>query len=109
MGFEGGVTLFKLSRLAMGSPTQIGVVGILQVAARRFLITSRRKETRSQFVGKRLVVHKSVRLGQADSLFVKRFCIERTSFDPGDLRPHQGRTAFEILRAMCRPNLELSL
>src|SRR6516162_4158202 len=109
MGLEVGVALFELSRLTMCSPTQIGVMGILQVAARCFLRTARRKETRRQFVGKRLVVHKAVCLGRADRLIVMSHGIERAAFDPGDLRAHEGRAVPEILRASTCPHLELSL
>jgi choline dehydrogenase-like flavoprotein len=74
-------------------------MGILRVHARYFLKTSRRVETRRQFIGKRLVVHKAVCMGRADRLLVQRFGIEGAAFDPGDLRPHQGGPVLKILWA----------
>src|SRR5258707_521357 len=71
--------------------------------------TTRRVESRGQFVGERLIMGKAVGLGRADGLFVEAPGIEFTTFDPGDLGADQRGAIFEILRAIFRPYFQLSV
>src|SRR5882762_2415706 len=71
--------------------------------------TTRRVESRGQFVGERLIMGKAVGLGRADGLFVEAPGIEFTTFDPGDLGADQRRAIFEILRTIFRPYFQLSV
>jgi len=76
---------------------------------RDLLETTCRVEARGEFVGERLIVDKAVCACRADGLFVKVHGIERAAFDPGDLRPDQCGAVRKILRAIRRPDLELSV
>ena len=76
---------------------------------RDLLETTCRVEACSDFIGERLVVDKAVCVCRADGLFVKMLGIELTALDAGDLRAHQRGAVFEILRAIRRPDLELSV
>src|SRR5712675_1898969 len=75
--------LFELPHLAIGSPAQIAVAGVLQIHTGDLLEPTRRIKARSQLVGERLVVDKAVCACRADGLFVKVHGIERAAFDPG--------------------------
>src|SRR5580692_11509791 len=101
--------LFELPHLSISSPTEIAVARVPQIDMRKLFEATRRVEARGQFVGERLVVDKAVGAGRADGLFVKVHGIECAAFDPGDLRPDQCGAVLEILRAICRPDLELSV
>ena len=76
---------------------------------RDLLEAARRVEARGQFVGERLVVDKAVGAGRADGLFVEAHRLKIAAFDAGDLRAHQGGAVLEILRAVRRPDFELTV
>ena len=93
----------------VGSPTQVAVPGVPQIRVRDLLETTCRVEARREFVGERLIVDKAVCVRRADGLFVEVHGIEVAAFDACDLRTHQCRAIFEILRAILRPYFELSV
>src|ERR1700736_2142595 len=99
--------LFELPHLAIGSPAEIAVAGILQIHAGNLLEAARRIEAGSEFIGERLVVNKAVCAGRADGLFVEAFGIEVPACDPRNLGADQRRAVLEIVRAIRRPELEL--
>src|ERR1700704_4508095 len=76
---------------------------------RDLLNTTCRVEAAGELVGERLVVDKAVGACRADGLFVKVHGVERAALNPGDLRPDQCGAVLEILRAICRPDLQLSV
>jgi hypothetical protein len=99
--------LFQLPHLAIGSPTQISVAGVLQIHTGNLLEAMRRVEPRSDFIGERLIVNNAVGAGRADGLFVEALGIELPAFEARDLGGDQRRTVREILGAVLRPHLEL--
>src|SRR5258708_24788884 len=99
--------LFELPHLAIGSPTQIVVAGILQIHAGNLLEAAGRVEAGSEFIGKRLIVNKTAGAGRADGLFVETLCIELPAFEASDLGGDQRRTVLEIIAAVLPPHLEL--
>src|SRR5712664_1818806 len=101
--------LFELPHLAIGSPTQIAVAGVLKIHTGDLLEATRRIEAGSKFIGERLVVNKAVCAGRPDGLFVEALGIELPALDPRDLGADQCGAVLEILRAICRPDLELSV
>ena len=76
---------------------------------RDLLEATRRVEARGQFVGERLIVDKAVCVCRADGLFVQMLGVELAAFDARDLRADQRGAVFEILRAVLRPDFELSV
>ena len=76
---------------------------------RDLLEAARRVEARGELVGERLVVDEAVGVGRADGLFVKMLGVELAAFDPRDLRADQRGAVLEVLRAILRPDLELSV
>src|ERR1700726_5134377 len=101
--------LLELPYLAIGSPTQIAVAGVLQIHAGNLLEAACRVEAGSEFIGERLIVKKAVRAGRADGLFVEALGIEFPAFDPRYLGADQRGAVFEIVRAIRRPDFELSV
>ena len=99
--------LFELPHLAIGSPAQIAVAGVLQIHAGNLLEATRRVEAGSEFIGERLIVNKAVGAGRADGLFVEALGIELPAFDPRNLGADQRGAVLEIVRAIRRPELEL--
>ena len=97
----------ELPHLAIGSPTQIAVAGVLQIHTGNLLEATRRVEAGGELVGERLVVNKAVGAGRADGLFVEALGIELTAFDPRDLGADQRGAVLEIVRAIRRPDLQL--
>jgi hypothetical protein len=83
--------------------------GVSQVRMGDRFKTTRRVESRGQFVGERLIMGKAVGLSRADGLFVEALGIEFAAFDPGDLGADQRGAIFEILRAIFRPYFQLSV
>src|ERR1700716_2394524 len=81
--------LFELPHLAIGSPTQIAVAGVLQIHAGNLLEAMRRVEAGSQFIGERLIVNKAVCVSRADGLFVEAHRFNIAAVDPRDLGPDQ--------------------
>ena len=74
---------------------------------RNFIEATRRIEARSELVGERLILDEAVGAGRPDGLLVEILGIQRTAFDPGDLRSDQCCAVLEVLRAIRRPDLEL--
>src|SRR6202043_4111717 len=99
----------KLPHLAIGSPAEIAVAGILQIHAGNLLEATRRIEAGSEFIGERLVVNKAVCAGRADGLFVEAFGVEVPAFDPRDLGADERGAVLEILGTVLRPDFELSV
>src|SRR3984957_13076441 len=99
--------LFELPHLAIGSPTQIVVTGVLQIHAGNLLETAGCVKAGSELIGERLILNKTVGAGRADGLFVETLCIELLAFETSDLGGDQRRTVREIIGAVRRPHLEL--
>ena len=76
---------------------------------RDLLETTCRVEARGEFVGERLIVDKAVCVCRADGLFVKVLGVGCAAFYACDLRAHQRRAVFEILRAILCPYFELPM
>src|SRR3984893_11036175 len=76
---------------------------------RKLFKSTGRVKARGHFVGESLIMNKAICASRADGVFVKVHGIERAAFDPGDLRPDQRGAILEVLRANCRPDLELSV
>src|SRR6516162_10196859 len=70
---------------------------------------TRRVKARGKLVGERLIVDKAIRMCRVDRLLVKKLRIELAAFDAGNLGARQGRSVFEIVRAILRPYFELSV
>ena len=68
--------LFELPHLAISSPTQIAVTGVLQIHAGDLLEATGCVEAGSEFIGERFIVNKAVGAGRADGLFVEALGIE---------------------------------
>src|SRR6202040_2454060 len=98
--------LFELPHLAIGSPKQTAVAGVLQIHTGNFLEATRRIEAGGEFIGERLVVNKTVGAGRADGLFVEALGIELPAFDPREFGADQRGSVLEIIRAIGRPELE---
>src|SRR5712671_5778574 len=101
--------LFELPHLAIGSPTQIAVAGVLQIHTGNLLEATRRIESGSEFIGERLIVDKAVGAGRADGPFVEVHRLNVAAVDARNLGVDQRGSGFEILRAILRPYFELPL
>src|SRR5260221_14374444 len=77
--------LFELPHLAIGSPTQIAVAGVLQIHAGNLLEAPRRVEAGSEFIGERLIVNKAVVAGRGDGLVVEALGIKLPGFEASHL------------------------
>src|SRR6267142_1555558 len=100
--------LFELPHLAIGSPTQIAVAGVLQIHAGNLIEAARRIEAGSEVIGERLLVHKAVVAGRADGLFVEALGIELPAFEASNLGADQRGAVLEIVQAILCPDFELS-
>jgi hypothetical protein len=60
-------------------------------------------------MGQALVLHETLVAGRSNGLLVQTHCIGGSPFDSGDFRPDEGGSVLEILRAILRPDLELSV
>src|ERR1700738_4661856 len=89
-----------LTNLAIGTPTEVAVPGILQICMRDLLETTCRIEVRGEFVGDCLIVDKAVFVRRPDGLFVKVLGLELAPLDACYLRAYQRGAFFEILRAV---------
>src|SRR6202007_2487807 len=98
---------FKLSHLAIGSPAEIAVAGILQIHTGNLLEAARSIEAGSELVGERLVVNKAVGAGRTDGLFVEAHRVDVSSLEAPDLGADERSTVLEIVRAIRCPELEL--
>ena len=97
----------KLPHLAIGSPAEIAVAGILQIHAGNLLKAARSIEAGSELVGERLVVNKAVGAGRANGLFVEAHRVDVSPLEASKLGADQRGAVLEIVRAICRPELEL--
>src|SRR6516225_4298428 len=68
---------------------------------------ARSVEAPGQLVGESLAVDEPIVAGCTDGLLVETLCVELATLNARDLRSHEGRTVFEILWTVPRPNLEL--
>src|SRR5262245_20128889 len=101
--------LIQLPHLAVGSPTQIAGPGLPQIGVCDSREAASRVEASRKLVGDRLVVDKAVGTRGRDGALVEVHGIERPSFDTGNLSADQRSTVLEVLRAVRRPALKLSL
>src|SRR5215831_41972 len=106
---ELGIRLIQLPHLAVSSPTNVVVPSVSQVGVGDLLETTRQVEPGRKFIGKRFILDKPVGVRGADGLFVKMLSIELAALDASDLGAHQGGAVLEILRAILRPDFELSM
>jgi len=98
-----------LPDLAVGTPAEVAVPGVVQIHVRDLLETTCRVEAGGEFVGERLIVDKAVCVRRVDGLFVKMLGLDFAAFDTCDLGADQRGAIFEILRAVLRPYFELSV
>src|SRR5258708_9328539 len=96
--------LFELPNLAIGSPTQIAVAGVLQIHTGNLLKATRRVEAGSEFIGERLIVNKAIGAGRADGLFVKALGIQFALFQTRELGANQCRPVCERYRTVLFPD-----
>src|SRR5712671_3595440 len=99
--------LFELPNLAIGSPTQIAVAGVLQIHTGNLLKATRRVEAGSEFIGERLIVNKAVGAGRADGLFEEAHRVNIAAVDASYLGADQRGAVLEIVRAIFGPEPEL--
>src|SRR5260370_7704878 len=76
---------------------------------RDLLEPMRSVEARGEFVGESLVVNKAVCACRADGLLVKMLGVKYAALDTGDLCADKRSAAFEILRPLYCPALDLPL
>src|ERR1019366_6102804 len=95
--------------LAVGSPAEVAIPGLLQVRVRDLLKTTCRVEAAGEFVGERLIVDKVTCAGRADGLLVGAHRVEVAAFNSSELRADQRGAVVEIFRAVRRPGPELLL
>ncbi len=93
--------------LAVGTPAQVAVPGVVQIHVRTFLKTTCRVEAAGEFVGERLVVDKVICAGRADRLLVEAHRVEVAAFNSRDLGGDKCRSVGEVLGAVLRPHVEL--
>jgi hypothetical protein len=101
--------LVELPHLAVRSPADVAVARVAPIQLRNLFEAVGCIETRRQFASERLVVDETIGTCRANGLFVKAFGIELATFDVRDLGADQRSAVLEILRAICRPDLELSV
>src|SRR3984893_17971266 len=77
--------LLKLPHLPISSPTQIAVVGVLQIHASDLLESARGIEAGSEFVGERLIVNKTIGARRADGLLVEALGVKLPAVETSDL------------------------
>src|ERR1700730_9016381 len=99
--------LFELPHLAIGSPKQIAVAGVLQIHSGNFLEATRRIEAGGEFIGNLLIVNEAVGAGRADGLFVEAHRVNIAAVDASNLGADQRGAVLEIVGAIRRPELEL--
>src|SRR5262249_51089693 len=103
------IELIELPDLPIGAPTEIAVTGISQVRMRDGVEPTCRVEPSRQLVGARLVVDELVLARGSDRVFIQALRIKLSSLDASDLCSDEPRAVLEILRAIPRPDIELSL
>src|ERR1700736_937031 len=101
--------LLELPYLAIGSPAQIAVAGVLQIHAGNLLEAARRVEAGSEFIGERLILNKTAGAGRADGLFVEAHRVNVAAVDASNLGADQRGAVLEIVRAIRRPEFKLSV
>ena len=99
----------ELPHLSVGPPTQIAVARMAQVDIRELVEPARPVEARGHFVGDRFVVDKAIGASRADGQFVKAHRVMLAALDTSNLRGYQCGAVLKILRAVLRPDLQLSV
>src|SRR5712672_2407537 len=100
---------FELPHLAISSPAQIAVAGLLQIHTGDLLEPPGGVEAGSKFIGERLIVNKAVVAGRADGLLVEVLCVELPAFEASNLGADQRGAVLEIVQAILCPDFELSV
>src|SRR3984885_771985 len=103
------VMFVELPHFSVGAPTQIAVACIAQVDVRELVVPARRVAARGQAVGDRCVVDKAMGASRADGQFVKAHRVMLAALDTSNLRGYQCGAVLKILRAVFRPDLQLSV
>src|SRR5258708_27298304 len=98
--------LVELPHLAISSPAQIAVAGVLQIHPGNLLETTRGIEAGSELVGERLLANKVVCAGRADGLFVEAFGLEPPALEPINLGAGHRRAILETILAIHPPELD---
>src|SRR6516164_2538220 len=101
--------LLELPHLSVGSPSEIALPRVSQVEMRDLLEAAGRVKARGQLVGERLVVYEPVCACRHDGALIQLHGIEGASLDMDNLSADQRCTILEVLRAIRRPGLKLSL
>src|ERR1700674_2382113 len=103
------VMFVELPHLSVGAPTQIAVAGIAQVDVCELGEPAARVAARGHFVADRFVVDKAIGASRADGQFVKAHRVMLAALDTSNLRGYQCGAVLKILRAVLRPDLQLSV
>src|SRR5262245_37036841 len=103
------IAFLELPYLSVGTPPPVAIPGVSEVGPGNPLEATTRVEARRQLVGERLVLNKLVLACRLDGRFVQPLGIQLPAFDPGNFGANQCGAVFEVLRAMLRPDIELSL
>src|SRR5258705_13144582 len=91
---------FELPHLAISSPAQIAVAGLLQIHTGDLLEPPGGVEAGSKFIGERLIVNKAVVAGRADGLLVEVLGVELPAFEARNLGADQRAAGLEIVQAI---------
>src|ERR1700728_5330042 len=103
------VVFIELPHLAISAPAQIAAACMAQVDIRELVEPARPIEARGHFVGDRFVVDKAIGASRADGQFVKAHRVMLAALDTSNLRGYQSGAVLKILRAVLRPDLQLSV
>src|SRR5262245_4948839 len=103
------MALIELPNLGVGAPGLVAAPCISQIQVRDLLETTRRVEARGELVGDRLVVDKAVGPRGTDSPFVQAHRVNVAALDSRDLRTDQRDPVLKVLRAMLRPDPQLTV
>src|SRR3954452_8390000 len=98
----------ELLHLAGCTPASKANTRIPEIDVRDFRNVPPEIEGRRTLVRNRLAVYEAVLLRRAYGGLVELFGVQRPAFDPRDFGPDEGRSAFEIGRAMHCPCVELA-
>ena len=103
------INLVQLLHLPNSAPTHVAIAGVPQVEVSQLIELSRPIGRGSTFIGDCLVVHESAAARGPNGQFIEGHRVAVAAFDASNLRPDQRGAAFEVLRALLRPVLELSV
>ena len=82
---------------------------VLQIGVRDLFETTRRVESRGEFICECRIVDKAVCIRRPDGLFVEMFGIQFPPFQASDFCAHQRGAVLEIFRTVRCPDLELAI